>query len=194
MNRARKFLLPFLCGLLAAPVFIVLHECGHFLAGKSLRWHTRLHYAKTTFYGTKDQLTQRGNFWVTSAGPLMSTLLAASGFLWLRSSRIHRLQAIPTFADWVATTLVTNTGRWVRCLAYSSNHPQPDDETWISRAMGLPGWLLPYFLGAITIALFIATVRLHPPGSRLKPLLCLAAGGAIGSLIWIQILGPFLLP
>jgi len=124
----------------------------------------------------------------------MSTLLAASGFLWLRASRIRRLQSIPTFTDWVATTLIMNAGRWLRCLAGSPSHPLPDDEAWISRAIGLPGWLLPYSLGAIAIAVLIATVRLHPPKSRFMPFLCLGVGGALGSLLWMELVGPALLP
>lgn len=195
MNRARTFLLPLLCGLLAAPTFIVLHECGHFLAGKSLGWSATLHYAESQFAGPQDALTQRREMWMSCAGPLMNTLLAASGFLWLRRSRIHQLQGMPTSADWLATTtVVMNAGRWLQCLAYSPAHPLPDDEAWISRAVGLPGWLLPYSLGAIFIVVLIATIRLHPPGNRLAPFLYLAAGAVLGSLLWLKALGPMLLP
>jgi hypothetical protein len=73
-------------------------------------------------------------------------------------------------------------------------HPLPDDEAWISRAIGLPGWLLPYSLGAIAIAVLIATVRLHPPKSRFMPFLGLGVGGVLGSLLWMELVGPALLP
>jgi hypothetical protein len=45
----------------------------------------------------------------------------------------------------------------------------PDDEAYLSRAMGLPGWLLPYFLGVVAVIAVVATIRLHPPGDRLLP-------------------------
>ena len=190
MEKASKFILPLVCALLISPLFIVLHELGHYLAGRSLGWTANVRYQETQLTRT-EQATPRDEILVTSSGPMVSAFLAAIGFIWLRASRLSRLDSIPTPADWLATTmLVMNVARWLRCfIGLPSN-----DENWLSRATGLPGWLLPFCLGAVAIVALIATVRLHPRGSRLVPFLCLAAGGVVGSGLWLTVLGPVLLP
>jgi hypothetical protein len=60
--------------------------------------------------------------------------------------------------------------------------------------MGLPGWLLPYFLGLVAIVVIFATIRLHPPGDRLMPFLAWSVGGVVSALLWMRVVGPFLLP
>ncbi len=191
MNKAQRLLLPFFCALLAGPVFIVLHEWGHVMAARSVGWGAKLQFAETRFDVPKEKFTQRRNVLVTIAGPLVQILLAVAGFLWLRTSRVHRLSTVVTPGDWVATTLVLNVGRWLRSFAGSPSHPLSDDEAFISRAMGLPGWLLPYFLGLVAI---VATIRLHPPGARLIPFLTWSVGGVVGFFLWMKVAGPFLLP
>src|SRR5262249_46052093 len=155
----------------------VLHECGHVLAGRSIGWPAKVHYADSSFDVPKDKFSPRNNALVTIAGPLVNALLGASGFLWLLASRIRRRDAKATPADWVATTLAMNAGRWLRCFAGSPTHPMPDDEAWLSRAIGLPGWLLPYCLGVIAVVVIVATIRLHPPESRPMPFLSFGLGG-----------------
>jgi hypothetical protein len=190
MNKAQRLLLPFFCGFLAGPVFIVLHEWGHFMAARSIGWGAKLHFAETQFDVPKEEFTQRRIVLVSSAGPLVQILLAAAGFLWLRTSRVHRLSTVVTPGDWVATTLALNVGRWLR----SFTGPLSDDEAFISRAMGLPGWLFPYFLGLVAIVAIVATIRLHPPGARLIPFLTFSVGGMVGAFLWMKVAGPFLLP
>jgi len=99
-----------------------------------------------------------------------------------------------TPGDWVATSFVLNVGRWLRSFAGPPSRSMPEDEAFISRAMGLPAWLLPYFLGAVAIIAVVATIRLHPPGDRLIPFLALGIGGVAGAFLWMKVVGPFLLP
>jgi hypothetical protein len=194
MNTLLRLLVPFLCAFVASPAFIVLHEWGHFMAGRTLGWNPKLHYAETRFDVPKEKFTQRGMVISTSAGPLLQAVLGTAGFLCLRRSRLHRLEATATPGDWVATTLALNFGRWLRSFAATPSHPMPDDEAYISRAMDLPAWLLPYFLGVVAVVAIVATIRLHPPGARLMPFLSLGAGGGLGALLWMKVAGPFLLP
>jgi hypothetical protein len=195
MNTVQKLLIPFVCGFLVCPASIVLHEFGHLLAGKSLGWDSRLHYSETRSDVPKEKLTRRSELLTTSAGPMVGVILTAVGFVWLRSVRRPRLGSIATIGDWVATSLVIfSMGRWVRSFAALPSSPMPEDEAFISRAMGLPSWLLPYFLGVVAIIVIIATIRLHPSGSRLKPCLVLTAGGIVGTVVWMKGVGPVLLP
>jgi hypothetical protein len=195
MNTVQRFLIPFLCAFVAGPTFLVLHEWGHFIAGRSLGWSAKLHYAETQVELPNEKFSRRSEVLFSSAGPLLQAILAAAGFLCLRRSRLHRLKAVATTGDWVATSFVlANVGRWFRCLAAPPSRPMPDDEAYISRAMGQPGWLLPYLLGAVAIIAVVATIRLHPPGDRLMPFLAWSVGGVVGALLWMKVVGPFLLP
>jgi len=58
--------LPFLCALVTFPSFILLHECGHYLAGSCLGLNAKLGYAETIFSGPKEKLTEQANVLVTS--------------------------------------------------------------------------------------------------------------------------------
>ena len=194
MSKAQRLLLPFFCAFLAGPVFTVLHEGGHFMAARSLGWSAKLHFAQTQYDVPKEEFTWRRDMWVSIAGPLVQILLAAAGFLWLRTSRMHRVSTVATPGDWVATTLVMNVGRWLRCFTSSPSHPSPDDEAYISRAMGLPGWLLPYLLGLVALVALVVTIRLHPPGARLIPFSSFGVGAMIGFFLWMKVAGPLLLP
>jgi hypothetical protein len=61
MNTVQKLLVPFFCAFVACPAFIVLHECGHFMAGRSLGWSARLHYAESRFVSPVLNLTVNAN-------------------------------------------------------------------------------------------------------------------------------------
>jgi hypothetical protein len=194
MNTVPRLLVPFLCAFLAGPAFIFLHEWGHYIMARSLGWRARMHYAETKFDVPSEKFSPRNDMLVSSAGPFLGAVVATAGFVYLHRSRRHRPQAIATFGDWVATTCVLNVGRWLRCFAGSPSRPVPDDEAYISRAMGLPGWFLPYFLGVVAIIVIVATIRLHPPRARLVPFLASAVGGVAGAVLWMNVAGPILLP
>src|SRR5437016_545964 len=132
----RKHLVPFLCGLVTCPAFILLHECGHYVAGYCFGLSAKLHYAETGFTSPEGKVTQHAEVLVTSAGPLLGVILATLGFLWLRRLRMHRIEAASTAADWLATSLlVFNAGRWLRAFAGTPLHPLPTDEAFLSRAI-----------------------------------------------------------
>jgi len=127
MRSATKYLLPFLFAFATFPAFIVLHECGHYLAGARLGLNAKLRYAETTFTGPREKLTEQTNVLITCAGPLVGAVLMVAGFVWLRRARQQRLAAAPTPGDWLATSLALNAGRWLRGFAGPPSHPQPAD-------------------------------------------------------------------
>ncbi len=174
------------------PAFVFLHESGHYLAGRALGFDVRMHFARTTFNASHGQM--KYDVLVAAAGPVATAVLGVAGYLWLRSLRRHRLAEAPTLVDWLVTCLAMNLSRWLRALANPPSHPQPDDEAGVSRALGLPQWLLPYVLGVLSVIALVAIIRLHPPGSRLVPFCCLMLGGCLGVFLWFRLVGPFLLP
>ena len=190
-----KHLLPFLCALVACPAFILLHECGHYVAGSCLGLSPTLHAGEVQPNPAKEKITQHAEILFTSGGPLMGAVLAVVGFLWLRRLRVHRREAASNSCDWLATSLVLlNVGRGFQALAGTPSHPRPSDEAFLSRALGLPAYLFPYSFGLLAVIALVGTVRLHPPGGRLLPFLSMLLGSVIGALLWLELVGPFLLP
>jgi len=194
MNTSWKWLVPFFCAFVACPTFIVLHELGHYVTGACLGASVKLHYGNVSGSMPKEKFTWRADVLQTSAGPLVNAALAAAGFLWLYGLRTTRREAVTSLADWLATSVALNAGRWLRGFTGSPAHPQPHDEARLSQAFGLSAWFLPYLLALLAVVVLLSTVRLHPPGGRLLPFLSAGLGGVIGILFWMRLAGPLLLP
>ena len=176
-------------GIIFPAAVILLHECGHFAAGYLSGFKMSFHYAEVRFT-TPGEISDQALVVVTAAGPGVEASLAAGGFLWLRRARRARRQEIPTAGDWMATACALSAGRWLRCFAGTPTNPQPTDEALLSRALGLPGWFLPYMLAPFAIALLVAIIRLHPAGARRSPFSSFVAGAMGGLLLWMKIIGP----
>lgn len=186
---ALKYLIPFLCAFVAGPAYIVCHELGHCIGGVCLGLRVKLHYAETIVYVPKEKDTPATDIVHAGAGPLVTAVMAAGGFLWLYRLRRHRREAEATPGDWLATSLVLNAGRWAGGFIRPGQ-----DEAFVSQTLGLPWWLLPYLLGVVAFIPLVAAVRLHPPGARLFPFASLLLGGLTAFLVWTRLLGPLLLP
>jgi len=189
-----KTIIPFLCGLILFPGFILVHECGHALAGLGFGLKTKLHYAITTFNGTREQLTPTVDLLIAMAGPMVSVVLMALGCVWLWKRRRNRWSEPAMVFDWIATSLALNASRWLRGFIGSPSNPQPNDEALISKALGLPSWLLPYCLALMALIVVVAIIRQHAAGQRLLPFSAIILGGIIGCSLWMWLLGPIILP
>ena len=185
---------PFFCGLVLFPSFIIAHEFGHALTSLCFGLKTKLHFAETTYTGLQQQLTPTVNLVITAAGVMAGVLLMAVGYVWLWMRRRHRRSEPVTLLDWLATSLAMNAGRWLRGLTGPPSNPQPNDEAFISKALGLPSWLLPYCLTLVALIALVAIVREHPSGQRLLPFSAIMFGGFIGCALWMWLIGPMLLP
>ena len=193
-NLVRKIILPFLCGILILPSFIFLHEGGHWLAARTLGLQATLHYRETQVSGHAGSSLVFKNEMVSLAGPLVNFVLMLCGFFWLKTLRRKNASGPPGIWDWVATSLALNAGRWLRSVFSLPTNPQPPDEARLSQMIHCPGWLLPYILGLLAITVIVMSIRLHPRGSRLVPFVAIFAGGMIGTLLWMNVVGPALLP
>ncbi len=147
LRKPNKWLVPFSCALVASPIFVLLHEIGHYVVGVCLGFSATLHYDQVTGTMPKEALTWRGDALQASAGPLVQVVMAVAGFAWLRSLRHHRCEATVTIKDWLATVLVgLNAGHWLRGFADPFGYRQLIDEARVSGAIGLRPTVLPCFL------------------------------------------------
>ncbi len=188
----RRNVIPFITGLVLAPVFIFLHEAAHFGTARVLGFKATLHSGVTTVYYSHLP-PPRADLVVTAAGPALQVLIGGAGLLWLNRLRQHRRTETATWTYWVATWSALNAGRWVDSPFRISAIPTPDEVLLVS-ASGLPLVLGLTFLAALAAGAVIITVRLHPRGARLIPFLYGFAGGFAGMQLWLHWLGPRLLP
>jgi hypothetical protein len=182
----------FLFGMLLAPAFILLHECGHYTAARFFGFKAHFHFAEVDVSQPATGIFQ--NQLITAAGPAVEATLAMGGLLWLWYLRRNRLKSPATLADWLATFPIFCSLRWMRCLGGSLAHPKPGDEADLSASFGLPHWLLAYLLAPVGLALFIVAIRLHPRGSRLFPFVSAFLGLVLGAFLWLRVIGPRILP
>lgn len=189
---AKTYWVPFVLALLTFQAFIILHELGHYLPLAFLGLNPEFHYTKIVLQqGTK--ITYQADILFASGGPLMNAFLGILGLLWLGRLRSGRIDSSPTILDWIATCLAINLGRSLRGFSGMSSN-QLSDEAYVSRAFGLPPWMLPCVLGAVAVGALFITIRLHPPGRRLLPFASLIVGGTIGVTLWTKVIGPLAFP
>ena len=185
----RQNVIPLLVGLLATPFFVVVHEGTHWVAARSCGTPAELHYRETTVH--YDHLPPPpSDLWVVAAGPFVQALLAGGGLFWLYRLRQARRLNAATCADWLATWIALNGGRWLGVPPITGLH----DEVLLMKAWGVPVRLGLVLLALTAITLLVATIRIHPPGGRLVPFTYAGLGGVAGVLLWMHWLGPLLLP
>lgn len=192
MPSSVKYLLLFLASLLACPGFILFHELRHYAVALAFGAGPQLHYARTTVHVAN--ATGMSNVLVSAAGPVGDALIGGTGLLWLYCLRRKRRAAPATGLEWCATLVALPLARWLRGFGGSLAHPQPPDEAFLSHALGMPAWLLPYLLAVLCVIPVVMLVRLHPPRARLLPFLSLSLGGVAGLALWMRVVGPCWLP
>jgi hypothetical protein len=189
--QTRNLLAPAVVGLFLAPTLIVFHECGHYVAAVLFGLSPRLSYASVNFIPPLPE-SLRGV--ITAFGPLVELCFTLVGVVWLWCLRSNRRFTVPKTQDWLATTCVLASGRWLRCVTGTPLDPKPADEAFLSQAIGLPSWVLPYALVLVAISAIGAAIWLHPEGMRLLPFSVVFVAASVGVLLWFTTIGPWLLP
>lgn len=193
-SRHAPKIVPFVLGLLLGPAFVLLHECGHLVGGLALGLRPRLHYADVSAHVEK-ALPPRVDAIFAASGPAVQLVLGAVGACWLYGRRRRRRAEMATWLDWFATCLVLNGGRGLASgISATISGTNLKDEMSLAMALGIAPWLVFAVLGLIGLGLFVFMIRLHPPGSRLAPFVCLFVGCTLGVNLWLHVLGPRLLP
>lgn len=187
----KKLLVPLVFGLFLAPVVIVLHETGHYIAASALGLSPRFGYAAVEFTPLRSESLHAI---LAASGPLVEFVLTLVGLFWLWRLRSERRHFVPTARDWLATACALAAGRWLRCFTGTPANPLPADEAFLSQAVGLPSWALPYALAPLAAGVIIYVIRLHPEGMRLLPFSVMFAAGGSGLLLWFTTVGPLLFP
>ena len=156
-----------------APLLTFFHECGHYVGGVAIDANPEFHVGSVHFR-PHHPITNQAYFWFAAGGPLVTVLLATTGFLWLRQQRRPRIGTAPTRTDCVGIVLVASNavlfaGLFVVHLILQDSLKTPGDAEKMSLLMGLPVWLVPALLASLSLVLMGATMRLFPRGCRFVP-------------------------
>jgi hypothetical protein len=142
-------------------------------------------------------------FWITLGGPIQTIFTGLIGLivLILRKNRYKEFGL--KWIDWLAVFLSLFWLREVFNLAMSIAFEliSPDgsffsgDEVYISRGLGLWEGTIPLLLGALGILVSAYVIfRIIPQQIRLTFFVSGLLGGGLGFVLWVDILGPILLP
>lgn len=142
-------------------------------------------------------------FWITLGGPIQTIFTGLIGLFVLLLRKNQYKEFGLKWIDWLAVFLSLFWLREVFNLAMSIAFEliYPDgsffsgDEVYISRGLGLWEGTIPLLLGALGILVSAYVIfRIIPPQIRLTFLVSGLLGGGLGFVLWMDILGPILLP
>lgn len=158
----------------------------------------------------KQQYLQQGRrfnqdyMWVTVGGPAQTMLFGSLGLSLLLYR--HRKRSTPPTVllrtDWLLillalfwlrqpTNLTTKLAGFIR----RGRTGNGDDETWLNHIWGLPDWTLLTVTGMIgLIILTVIIFRFIPAHQRLTFITAGLTGGVAGYGMWLEWLGPVLMP
>lgn len=188
----KEYLRWFLISLLIAPASIFLHELGHLLAAYLLDYsNSVLHFASVSRGDFPGPLELDSNRWViSSAGPIFTFILTIVSCLlvkrnWHKSIFIALGLAAP----------IRNLGSVVGLLKLLSGaDPRRNDEVKVAVFSHIPSYIPLLFSALILIGAWIYLIQQLKANARWTTLLVIIAGGALGNITWLLVIGPMILP
>lgn len=203
MNRInfRLFLALFLAFIIATIVGTISHELGHYLVAKSLGYEAEINYAYT--YYPNDDISNSDRVYVILGGPLQTMITGTLGFILLLTFRksfrsvdqLSSKQWILIFLTlfWLRQifNLILSTGGFIMKKYVSMN----SDEIKLSRYLQLPDLCISIITGGIGILIVLYTFfKFIPVKQRSTFILSAFTGGISGYILWIILLGKYIMP
>jgi len=197
----------------------ISHEYGHIIVAKSFGYETTLHYGSMNYWpkGIKEKTGEYNNilqkrYWsetsnsgllITVGGPLQTILTGTIGLLILIWRRKPIYKNGLKILDWLAVFLSLFWLREIFNLVTSIGGEiiSPNeiwfsgDELHISQGLNLWSGTIPLILATIGIVIAIYVVfKIIPKKQRLTFILSGSIGGITGFILWMNIIGPKVLP
>ena len=188
-GHTRRYVAVFLLMAVLFPVGIVVHELGHFFAGKALGLNTTLNATSVGYtYTLEPPLHTMLLFLI--AGVFCDVVFVTAGLAWLQRQR-HRFHPVDSLAGWVATTLMVYSVRW--SLAPLFVALGKSDEGFMSEILGMGRWAIPLATIAIGVPIAAFVMKLHIEQKTGGMLAVGVLGAFCGAGMWAIVIGPFVL-
>jgi hypothetical protein len=178
-----------------APLGTLAHETGHWLVARALGCPATLHFARTSTHcpATWEGLVALGG----PAQTLLTGTLGVVGLLWLRDRPFGRAHLPWLFLGLFWSRQVFNAAAWTVFWVFELAPPTQlaqGDAFRIAAWLGLPSTAWLYGTALLGLLALAWMLRLLPRSQQVP----FAVGGGTGSLLgyalWMQVLGPVLLP
>lgn len=208
---AKQFFNYILLIIFTVSMSFVLHELGHYLSAKMLGYQPTLHYnkvsfendlnfenlAKNTSVEVKSKIQRDKIIW-NIAGPIITILLGTIGLvlLLIKHSKKDFFNNFSIFyfllsLNWLRQ-IIALLQSLISLIIGRKSH---SDDLVIDYILQLPPLTFSLITGILSFFIFSFTIfKLIPITHRLTIFLSVAVGGSIGSILWLFIIGPILLP
>ena len=178
-----------------APAAVVLHELGH-LAAK-YAWGVpgiELHYASVSDAAAEGALPLAAVVTSALAGPVVTMLLVVAGAVavWRIGPR-PAFVALP-YAAGVRTVLLSGAYALVRTFNSDRAGSGNFDELEVARALGASPDVLVFGSVAVVLCSWVVVARALPAGRRARTAGVAAGGVLLGAALWMNVVGPAVLP
>lgn len=179
------------------------HEFGHYTVAKILGYDAQINYAFTQWTSKNNQYNQSDNFYITLGGPIQSMITGTIGLFILYYNRKSFNKSIElTFGQWTFVFLslfwlrqTANFVIWVGGYIINGEFSNRPDEIRLARYLKIPIWTITSFTALIgLIVLTIIFFKFIPNQKRLTFIFSGLFGGLLGYVIWLQGVGPILMP
>lgn len=201
-----KLLLYLMLGfILATVVGTVSHEYGHVLMAKHYGLEAEVYYGYSTWHrpDSMPPLTTLKRFWIVFGGPLQTLLTGTIGLFLLYKYRESCLKASAlSFGQWVLVfvalfwlrfsfNFVQSIPRWIQRGQLTGR----SDEIRMARMLEWPTWSVSLFLAVFGfLVLGWIVLKVIPKSQRLTFILAGLLGGIAGFVLWLDWLGPIVMP
>ena len=188
--------------ILFTTIGTVSHEYGHIIVAKALGYETTLHYGSMNYDSGIEKLKSNGLL-VTIGGPFQTILTGTIGLLILLWRRKLIYQNGLKVLDWLAVFLSLF---WLRevfnlVMSLSGEVISPNgtwfsgDELYISQGLNLWSGTVSIILGTIGMTVTIYVIFKIIP-KKIRPTFIISGliGGIVGFILWMNIIGPKILP
>ncbi len=192
-------------------VLILSHELAHFIVSKTFGYSPALSYDHTDF-GFPKASNSAGiiyhvpiyhQIWILAAGPLLTMIIGSVGMLLLFIYRTpERRNELLTKREWLLVLIASFWVRqmingiiWFFRIGFSYKISLRSDEMKISGLLDWPLWSI-FIPSAVLAAIIFGVLILKfiPLNYRLSYLLAVLTGGIMVELLWLQWVGPVVLP
>lgn len=181
------------------------HEFGHFVVVEILGMDGEIHYSymRTIKNENYRHLFKWESILISLGGPIQTMLTGTIGFLLLyefkneilKRSRLERKHWAMVFMAmfWLRQTAISFM--IIAVYLFQGLIMQKGDESRISLKLGLPVFTLDIITGFVgLIIISIVIFKFIPISQRFTFILSGFAGGVLGYVLWMEILGPKILP
>jgi hypothetical protein len=189
----------------ATVIGTVSHELGHYYIAKHYGYNAEINYAYTYWEPANQDIvtSSKDNFCIVLGGPVETMTVGTIGLCLLlifRKSFVLRNRltatqwAIIFFSlFWLRQT--TNLITWLCSYIITGHYSTIGDEIQIANYLKLPYWTILTFTGIIGgIILAVIIFKFIPKKLRLTFILAGLIGGIAGYVLWLILLGKYIMP